>query len=146
MPDVNRWFHLRVPALSANLVLDSMLLARAGRVSDLPTAQRDADSPAGAMRKIPATREFDLADGARWRSRCDDDAATSWRFRTTFHWEGDGSSAAALTAGVVIADELLKWAGNRCAFWMRPRAFKGHPIMGAVHAGSIVASAIDRAG
>jgi len=42
--------------------------------------------------------------------------------------KGMGSSAAALTTGVIIADQLLAWDGSPCAFWMKPRAWKATRI------------------
>jgi len=43
--------------------------------------------------------------------------------------KGLGSSAAALTAGVVIAEDLSICAGSLHAFWTKRRGSKGIPIM-----------------
>lgn len=147
-------FTLRVPASSANLGpgFDALGLAlgvyltcrfQHSETLVITTSGRDADS-------IPAT-----ADNLIWQTALTvarDHQMTMPPIELHIHNEiplgkGMGSSAAALTAGVVIADELLglKWKPLRILD--EAARLEGHPDnVAPCTLGSIVASAIDSGG
>ena len=96
------------------------------------------------------SRQPDLADGgvggrATTAPKC---RPSSCKFKTTFPLgKGMGSSAAALTAGVVIADQLLDLGWKPLRILDEAARLEGHPDnVAPCTLGSIVASAIDSGG
>jgi homoserine kinase len=150
----NSWFHLRVPASSANLGpgFDALGLAlgvyltcrfRLGKTLSITAAGRDS---AG----IPSN-----PDNLIWQTALT--VARNQRvamppIELEIHNEiplgkGMGSSAAALTAGVVIADELLELGWKPLRILDEAARLEGHPDnVAPCTLGSIVASAIDSGG
>jgi homoserine kinase len=150
----NSWFHLKVPASSANLGpgFDALGLAlgvyltcrfRRSETLSISAAGRDA---AG----IPAS-----PDNLVWQTALT--VARNQRLvmppiELEIHNEiplgkGMGSSAAALTAGVVIADELLQLGWKPLRILDEAARLEGHPDnVAPCTLGSIVASAIDSGG
>src|ERR1022692_1471125 len=152
--DCNRCFPLRVPAPSANLgpgfdplglALGVYLTCRFRRSDALciQAGGRDAAS-------IPVTR-----DNLIWQTALSVAQAhrlTMPPIELQIHNEiplgkGMGSSAAALTAGVVIADELLELGWKPLRILDEAARLEGHPDnVAPCTLGSIVASAIDSGG
>ena len=150
----NSWFHLRVPASSANLGpgFDALGLAlgvyltcrfRHSKTLTIAAAGRDACG-------IPAN-----PDNLIWQTALT--VARNQRMamppiELEIHNEiplgkGMGSSAAALTAGVVIADELLELGWKPLRILDEAARLEGHPDnVAPCTLGSIVASAIDSGG
>lgn len=153
-PDSHRWFHLRVPASSANLGpgFDALGLAlgvyltcrfRRSELLCIQATGRDAGS-------IPPT-----ADNLIWQTALSVAQAHHLEMppiELHIHNEiplgkGMGSSAAALTAGVVIADELLNLGWKPLRILDEAARLEGHPDnVAPCTLGSIVASAIDSGG
>jgi homoserine kinase len=153
-PPANPWFTLRVPASSANLGpgFDALGLAlgvyltcrfRRGERLAIQATGRDAASIA------------QTADNLIWQTALTVAGKLSLSMppiELQIHNEiplgkGMGSSAAALTAGVVIADEILglKWKPLRILD--EASRLEGHPDnVAPCTLGSIVASAIDSGG
>src|SRR5579863_10382016 len=148
------WFTLRVPASSANLgpgfdalgLALSVYLTCRFRPSDALriTAQgRDAQSiSTGADNMIWQTAEAVARDHAMQMPpielEIDNDIPIG---------KGMGSSAAALTAGVVIADQLLDLRWKPLRILDEAARLEGHPDnVAPCTLGSIVASAIDSGG
>jgi homoserine kinase len=147
-PDSNRWFTLRVPASSANLgpgfdalglALGVYLTCRFRRSDSLVIHSSGRD--AGC---IPGT-----ADNLIWQTAL----SVAQAHRMTMPpielplGKGMGSSAAALTAGVVIADELLELGWKPLRILDEAARLEGHPDnVAPCTLGSIVASAIDSGG
>ena len=152
--DSNRWFTLRVPASSANLGpgFDALGLAlgvyltcrfRRSEALSIQAGGRDAAS-------IPIT-----ADNLIWQTALSVAQAhrlTMPAIELHIHNEiplgkGMGSSAAALTTGVIIADQLLGLGWKPLRILDEAARLEGHPDNVAPCAlGSIVASAIDSGG
>ena len=148
------WFQLRVPASSANLgpgfdalglALGVYLTCRFRRSETLSISAAGRDS-AG----IPAN-----SDNLIWQTALT--VARNQRLamppiELEIHNEiplgkGMGSSAAALTAGVVIADELLELGWKPLRILDEAARLEGHPDnVAPCTLGSIVASAIDSGG
>jgi homoserine kinase len=148
------WFTLRVPASSANLgpgfdalglALGIYLTCRFRRSAALSIHATGRDSE-----NIPAN-----ADNLIWQTAL----TVAGNLRLTMppielhiHNEiplgkGMGSSAAALTAGVVIADELLDLGWKPLRILDEAARLEGHPDnVAPCTLGSIVASAIDSGG
>ncbi|HKE28506.1 MAG TPA: homoserine kinase [Bryobacteraceae bacterium] len=148
------WFRVRVPASSANLgpgfdalgmALDVYLTCRFRRAGELRICAEGRDAEA-----IPASEENMI-----WQTAATVAASHGCQMppiELQIHNEipigkGLGSSAAALTAGVVIADLMLDLG------WKPPRILdeaarlEGHPDnVAPCTLGSIVASAIDSGG
>ena len=152
--DSNRWFTLRVPASSANLgpgfdalglALGVYLTCRFRRSPELSIQASGRDAAA-----IPAT-----PDNLIWQtalSVAEAHRMTMPPIELHIHNEiplgkGMGSSAAALTAGVVIADELLELGWKPLRILDEAARLEGHPDnVAPCTLGSIVASAIDSGG
>jgi homoserine kinase len=152
--DCNRWFTLRVPASSANLGpgFDALGLAlgvyltcrfRRSEALLIEASGRDAAS-------IPAT-----SDNLIWQTALSVAQAHGKSMPPIeLHIQneiplgkGMGSSAAALTAGVVIADELLELGWKPLRILDEAARLEGHPDnVAPCTLGSIVASAIDSGG
>jgi homoserine kinase len=148
------WFHLRVPASSANLgpgfdalglALGVYLTCRFRRSDKLAISASGRDAAC-----IPAT-----TDNLIWQTALT--VARNQRMpmppiELEIHNEiplgkGMGSSAAALTAGVVIADELLELGWKPLRILDEAARLEGHPDnVAPCTLGSIVASAIDSGG
>ena len=148
------WWELRVPASSANLgpgfdalglALEIYLTCRFRRADRLiiRSAGRDAES-------IPTT-----AENLIWQTALAVAADTGGELPSVeLEIENDiplgkglGSSAAALTAGVVIADQLLGLRWKPLRILDEAARIEGHPDnVAACVLGSIVASAIDGGG
>src|SRR5512140_1006360 len=148
------WFHLRVPASSANLgpgfdalglALGVYLACRFRRSEQLAicVAGRDAELiPCDASNLIWRTAEMVAAD-------LDEELPpVELQIRNDIPLgKGLGSSAAALTAGVVIADQLLGLNWRPLRILDEAARIEGHPDnVAACVLGSIVASAIDSGG
>src|SRR5947199_4613211 len=153
-PASNRWFHLRVPASSANLGpgFDALGLAlgvyltcrfRRSETLSIDAAGRDCES-------IPATPENLI-----WQTALSVAQSLGMTMPPIeLHIQNDiplgkgmGSSAAALTAGVVIADELLDLGWKPLRILDEAARLEGHPDnVAPCTLGSIVASAIDSGG
>jgi homoserine kinase len=153
MPE-SPWWELRVPASSANLgpgfdalglALEIYLTCRFRRSERLSIRSlgRDADSiPTGPENLIWQTALAVAADiGSELppvELEIDNDIPLG---------KGLGSSAAALTAGVVIADQLLGLRWKPLRILDEAARIEGHPDnVAACVLGSIVASAIDSGG
>src|SRR5580765_2975569 len=155
MPDLpSPWLCLRVPASSANLgpgfdalglALGVYLTCRFRRSESLAiqASGRDAAS-------IP-----DTADNLIWQTALSVAEAHCMTMPPIeLHIQNDiplgkgmGSSAAALTAGVVIADELLDLGWKPLRILDEAARLEGHPDnVAPCTLGSIVASAIDSGG
>ncbi len=148
------WLNLRVPASSANLGpgFDALGLAlsiylecrfREGPELAIRAAGRDADRiPVGAENLIWETAQAVAADlgGAL--------PPIELEIRNDIPiGKGLGSSAAALTAGVVIADRVLKLNWKPLRILDEAARIEGHPDnVAACVLGSIVVSAIDSGG
>jgi homoserine kinase len=148
------WKTLRVPASSANLgpgfdalglALDLHLTCRFRRAASLSIRARGCDAaeiPANAENLIWQTALRVAADTALEMPPVELEISNDIPIA-----KGLGSSAAALTAGVVIANEVLdlRWDADRIlheAAWI-----EGHPDnVAACVLGGIVASAIDSEG
>jgi homoserine kinase len=150
----NSWFHLRVPASSANLgpgfdalglALGVYLTCRFRHSKTLAISATGRDCAA-----IPAN-----PDNLIWQTALT--VARNQRLamppiELEIHNEiplgkGMGSSAAALTAGVVIADELLELGWKPLRILDEAARLEGHPDnVAPCTLGSIVASAIDSGG
>jgi len=148
------WWELRVPASSANLgpgfdalglALEIYLTCRFRRAETLEIGSfgRDAES-------IPTT-----AENLIWQTALAVAADTGGELppiKLEIHndiplGKGLGSSAAALTAGVVIADQLLGLRWKPLRILDEAARIEGHPDnVAACVLGSIVASAIDGGG
>jgi homoserine kinase len=154
MSATNSWFHLRVPASSANLGpgFDALGLAlgvyltcrfRRSETLAISAAGRDA---AG----IPTSPNNLIWQTALTVARNHGMAMPP--IELEIHNEiplgkGMGSSAAALTAGVVIADELLELGWKPLRILDEAARLEGHPDnVAPCTLGSIVASAIDSGG
>ena len=146
---------VRVPASSANLGpgFDALGMAL-GIYLDLPLpagARRCRSGRAGGTPiRSPPARQSDLADrAARWPQT---PRETLPPIELDIHndipiGKGLGSSAAALTAGVVIADRLLGLGWKPLRILDEAARIEGHPDnVAACVLGSIVASAIDSGG
>lgn len=148
------WTTLRVPASSANLGpgFDALGLAigiylrcrfRQAEQLTIRVSGRDADA-------IPATDENLIWQTAR--AVAEDVQATLPPIELEIEndiplGKGLGSSAAALTAGVVIADRLLGLGWRPLRILDEAARIEGHPDnVAACVLGSIVASAIDSGG
>jgi homoserine kinase len=148
------WFHLRVPASSANLGpgFDALGLAlgvyltcrfrRSQRLGICATGRDAAGIPSNPDNLIWQTA-LTVARNQRM---------TMPPIELQIHNEiplgkGMGSSAAALTAGVVIADELLELGWKPLRILDEAARLEGHPDnVAPCTLGSIVASAIDSGG
>ena len=150
----NPWFHLRVPASSANLgpgfdalglALGVYLTCRFRRSGTLTISAGGRDA-AG----IPAS-----ADNLIWQTALT--VARNQRLSMPLIeleiqneiplGKGMGSSAAALTAGVVISDALLGFGWKPLRILDEAARLEGHPDnVAPCTLGSIVASAIDSGG
>ncbi len=150
----SEWFTLRVPASSANLgpgfdalglALGVYLTCRFRRSETLIISAAGRDSAS-----IPAS-----ADNLIWQTAL----TVARNLRLTLPpielhiqneiplGKGMGSSAAALTAGVVIADELLHLGWKPLRILDEAARLEGHPDnVAPCTLGSIVASAIDSGG
>src|ERR1041385_6562007 len=153
-PDPHPWYTLKVPASSANLgpgfdalglALGVYLTCRFRR-SEALTIQATGRAAAS----IPST-----ADNLIWQTALTVAQAhrlTMPPIELQIHNEiplgkGMGSSAAALTAGVVIADELLGLNWKPLRILDEAARLEGHPDnVAPCTLGSIVASAIDSGG
>ena len=150
----NTWWEVRVPASSANLgpgfdalglALEIYLTCRFRRTAQLfiRSFGRDADSiPCSAENLIWQTALAVAADMGcelpQVELEIDNDIPLG---------KGLGSSAAALTAGVVIADQLLGLRWKPLRILDEAARIEGHPDnVAACVLGSIVASAIDSGG
>jgi homoserine kinase len=150
----NGWFSLKVPASSANLgpgfdalglALGVYLTCRFRRSERLTVRSSGRDAAA-----IPET-----ADNLIWQTALSV-ARSLGRTMPAIELEirndiplgkGMGSSAAALTAGVVIADELLELKWKPLRILDEAARLEGHPDnVAPCTLGSIVASAIDSGG
>lgn len=153
MPD-HPWHHLRVPASSANLgpgfdalamALDIPLCCRFRRAETLSirATGRDADLiPTDASNLIWQTA-LGIAESLG-RTLPTVELALDNRIPLG---KGLGSSAAALTAGVVLADHLLGLRWDRHRILDEAARIEGHPDnVAACVLGSIVASAVDSDG
>src|SRR3954453_4717386 len=154
MPDSNRWFHLRVPASSASLgpgfdalglALGVYLTCRFRRSDTLSICASGRDAAS-----IPNNPDNLIWQTALTVAR--DHRMTMPPIELHIHNEiplgkGMGSSAAALTAGVVIADELLGLNWKPLRILDEAARLEGHPDnVAPCTLGSIVASAIDSGG
>jgi homoserine kinase len=154
MSDSPSWFHLRVPASSANLGpgFDALGLAlgvyltcrfRRSTALSITAGGRDAEG-------IPANPDNLIWQTALTVARNHGMAMPP--IELEIHNEiplgkGMGSSAAALTAGVVIADELLELGWKPLRILDEAARLEGHPDnVAPCTLGSIVASAIDSGG
>jgi len=148
------WFTVRVPASSANLGpgFDALGLAlgvyltcrfRAGEKLSISVSGRDA----GCISKGPDNLiwQTSLAVAGSHRMRM---PALELEIANDIPvGKGMGSSAAALTAGVVIADRLLGLNWKPLRILDEAARLEGHPDnVAACTLGSIVASAIDSGG
>ena len=150
----NSWFHLRVPASSANLgpgfdalglALGVYLTCRFRRNETLSITASGRDS-AG----IPANPDNLIWQTALTVARNQKRAMPPIELEIQNDiplGKGMGSSAAALTAGVVIADELLALGWKPLRILDEAARLEGHPDnVAPCTLGSIVASAIDSGG
>src|SRR4051794_18297364 len=153
-PDSNRWFHLRVPASSANLGpgFDALGLAlgvyltcrfRRSETLTIDAAGRDCES-------IPATPENLIWQTALSVAQSLGMTMPSIELDISNDiplGKGMGSSAAALTAGGGNADELLGPGWKPLRILDEAARLEGHPDnVAPCTLGSIVASAIDSGG
>ena len=154
-PDSNRWFTLRVPASSANLgpgfdalglALGVYLTCRFRR-SEALSIQRLRPRCRVASRHRPDNLIWQTALSVAQAHRM-----TMPPIELDIHndipiGKGMGSSAAALTAGVVIADHLLDLGWKPLRILDEAARLEGHPDnVAPCTLGSIVASAIDSGG
>jgi len=148
------WWELRVPASSANLgpgfdalglALEIYLTCRFRRAEQLAIRSRGRDAES-----IPTT-----AENLIWQTALAVAADTGSELPPVELeidndiplGKGLGSSAAALTAGVVIADQLLGLRWKPLRILDEAARIEGHPDnVAACVLGSIVASAIDSGG
>ncbi|MBZ5724967.1 MAG: homoserine kinase [Acidobacteriia bacterium] len=148
------WFTVRVPASSANLGpgFDALGLAlgvyltcrfrRSGALHIRATGRDAAGIPCGAENLIWQTARAVAASHGMEMPPIELDIANDIPLG-----KGMGSSAAALTAGVVIADQLLDLRWKRLRVLDEAARLEGHPDnVAACALGSIVASAIDSGG
>lgn len=151
---MSRWFTLRVPASSANLgpgfdalglAIDIPLLCRFRRAGELRIAVsgRDAASiPTSPDNLIWQTALRVAADVGESLPPVELEIENQIPLG-----KGLGSSAAALTAGVVIAAELLDLHWKRSRVLDEAARIEGHPDnVAACVLGSLVTSAIDSGG
>jgi homoserine kinase len=154
MPDLHPWYTLRVPASSANLgpgfdalglALGVYLTCRFRRSDTLRICAEGRDAAS-----IPNTSENMIWQTAVAVAR--DHQMKMPPIELHVHNEiplgkGMGSSAAALTAGVVIADELLGLNWKPLRILDEAARLEGHPDnVAPCTLGSICASAIDSGG
>lgn len=152
--NLSRWFTLRVPASSANLgpgfdalglAIDIPLLCRFRRAGELRIAVsgRDAASiPTSPDNLIWQTALRVAADVGESLPPVELEIENQIPLG-----KGLGSSAAALTAGVVIAAELLDLHWKRSRVLDEAARIEGHPDnVAACVLGSLVTSAIDSGG
>jgi homoserine kinase len=148
------WYNLRVPASSANLGpgFDSLGMAlgiyldcrfRRSEKLQIRVEGRDAGSiPLDETNLIWSTAQTVAADVGGTLPPIELEIRNDIPLG-----KGLGSSAAALTAGVVIADLLLKLDWRRLRILNEAARIEGHPDnVAACVLGSIVASAIDSGG
>jgi homoserine kinase len=148
------WCTLRVPASSANLGpgFDALGLAlgvyldcrfRASDRLHIAAAGRDAGCISTADDNLIWQTALSVAAGVRMRMP----PVELWIDNQIPIGKGLGSSAAALTAGVVIADRLLGLGWRPLRILDEAARLEGHPDnVAACVLGSIVASAIDSGG
>ncbi|MEO7143516.1 MAG: homoserine kinase [Bryobacteraceae bacterium] len=148
------WHTVRVPASSANLGpgFDALGLAlgiylecrfRAGDCLSIRASGRDAETiPTGAENLIWQTALRVASDTGRTLTPVELEICNDIPLG-----KGLGSSAAALTAGVIIADRLLGLNWSPLRILDEAARIEGHPDnVAACVLGSIVASAIDSDG
>lgn len=148
------WFRVRVPASSANLGpgFDALGLAlgvyltcrfRAGEKLSISVSGRDA----GCISNGPDNLIWQTTLAVAESHRVCMPAVELEIFNDIPIGKGMGSSAAALTAGVVIADRLLGLNWKPLRILDEAARLEGHPDnVAACTLGSIVASAIDSGG
>src|SRR3954463_5327921 len=154
MPDSNRWFHLRVPASSAKLGpgFDALGLALGVYLTGpLRRCEKLAIKASGRDAVcIPATPENLIWQTALSVAQSLGKSMPPIELQIQNDiplGKGMGSSAAALTAGVVIADELLELGWKPLRILDEAARLEGHPDnVAPCTLGSIVASAIDSGG
>ncbi len=152
--ELSRWARLRVPASSANLGpgFDALGVAlgiyldcrfRASEKLSIRVSGRDADSiPTGEENLIWQTALAVAADTQSVLAPIELEIDNQIPIG-----KGLGSSAAALTAGVVIADRMLGLGWKPLRILDEAARIEGHPDnVAACVLGSIVASAIDSGG
>jgi homoserine kinase len=148
------WFHLRVPASSANLGpgFDALGLAlgvylecrfRQSETLEIRVSGRDSELiPCDASNLIWRTAQTVAADVGEKLPPIELEVRNDIPLG-----KGLGSSAAALTAGVVIADQLLGLNWRPLRILNEAARIEGHPDnVAACVLGSIVTSAIDSGG
>jgi homoserine kinase len=148
------WFTLRVPASSANLGpgFDALGVAlgvyltcrfRQSETLSISACGRDADQISTEPDNLIWQTAVSVAEGHRMKM-----PRIELEIRNDIPLgKGMGSSAAALTAGVVIADQLLDLRWKPLRILDEAARLEGHPDnVAPCTLGSIVASAIDSGG